>query len=210
VEYVHLTNQTWTQPFEPASYDPGITAATMTHQRKRMEEEWEEKQESWYIQKGFLHGVTINMRDTLDEQYYSQLKNVNTVYRNTSPIQVLKHLDTRWCPLDIQAHKMLMKEFYTNWDTSDTHLTAFGMKLDKEQNRLDRLGIVVSDKDKLQIYLEQICPSNCFNKVEMVVWENKNVAIKEDHDQAKKYFEDLVLDFETYSEQGWSHSESRV
>ena len=51
VEYIHLTNQTWTLPVEPASYDPGITAATVTHQRKRMEEEWEEKQESWYIQK---------------------------------------------------------------------------------------------------------------------------------------------------------------
>jgi hypothetical protein len=36
--------------------------------------------------------------------------------------------------------------------------------------------------------------------VEMVVWENKNVAIKEDYDQAKKYFKDLVLDFETYTQ----------
>jgi hypothetical protein len=92
---------------------------------------------------------------------------------------------------------MLKKEFYTNWDTSNTHLTAFDMKLDKEQNRLDRLGIVVSDKDKLQFYLEQIYASNCFDKVEMVAWENKNVAIKEDYDQVKMYFEDLVRHFET-------------
>jgi hypothetical protein len=134
VEYIHLTNQTWKLPVEPASYDPGITAATVTHQRKRTEEEWEEKQESWYIQKGFLRGVTMNMRDALDEQYFSQLKHVNTAYRDTSPIQVLEHLNTRWCPLDVQARKMLKKEFYTDWDTSNTHLTAFGMKLDKEQN----------------------------------------------------------------------------
>ena len=99
-----------------------------------MEEEWEEKQESWYIRKGFLCGVTMNMRNALDEQYYSQLKHVNTTYPNTSLIQVLKHLDTHRCPLDIQACKMLKKEFYTSWDTSNTHLTAFGMKLDKEQN----------------------------------------------------------------------------
>ena len=111
VEYVHLTNQTWTLAVEPVSYDPGITAATVTHQRKRMEEEWEEKQESWCIRKGFLRGVTINMRDALDEQYYSQLKHVNTAYHNTSPIQVLGHLDTCWCPLDVQARKMLKKEF---------------------------------------------------------------------------------------------------
>ena len=33
----------------------------------------------------------------------------------------------------------------------------------------------------------------------MVAWENKTVAIKEDYDQAKKYFEDLVRYFKTYT-----------
>jgi len=77
----------WQQEVEPASYDPAITAATVTHMRKRMEEEWEEKCESWFIRKGFLRGVTMNMQDALDEQYYSQLKHVNTAYRNTTPEQ---------------------------------------------------------------------------------------------------------------------------
>jgi hypothetical protein len=36
------------------------------------------------------------------------------------------------------------------------HLTASGMKLDKEQARIDRLGVVISDEDKLQFYMEQI------------------------------------------------------
>jgi hypothetical protein len=97
----------------------------------------------------------MNMRDALDEQYYSQLKQVNTAYRNITPIQILTHLDTRWCPLDVHGKKVLKKEFYTNWDPY-THLTAFGMKLDKEQHRLDRLGIVISNEDKLQFYMEQI------------------------------------------------------
>jgi hypothetical protein len=48
-------------------YDPAITNPTPNHTRKCMEEEWEEKGESWYIQKGFLHGVTMNMRDALDK-----------------------------------------------------------------------------------------------------------------------------------------------
>ncbi len=92
----------------------------------------------------------MNMRDALDKQYYSQLKNINTAYRNTIPIQILVHLDTRWCPLDVQAHKILKKEFYTSWDSSDIHITAFGIKLDKEQNQLSQLGIVISDNNKLQ------------------------------------------------------------
>jgi hypothetical protein len=59
-----------------------------------MEEEWEEKRESWYIQKGFLHGVVMNMQEALDKQYYSQLKHINTAYRNTTAIQILDHLNT--------------------------------------------------------------------------------------------------------------------
>jgi hypothetical protein len=72
-EYNHLTSQTWVQEVEPAHYNPDINDATVTHMRKQMEEEWEEKPKSWYIRKGFLHGVTMNMRNALDKQYYSQL-----------------------------------------------------------------------------------------------------------------------------------------
>jgi hypothetical protein len=101
VKYTHLTNFNWAQEMEPTKYDPAITAATSTHTQKRLEEEWEEKRKSWFIWKGFLRGVTMNMRDALDKQYYLQLKHINTAYRNTTPIQILEHLDTRWCPLDI-------------------------------------------------------------------------------------------------------------
>ncbi len=140
------------------------------------------------------------MCDTLDKQYYSQLKHVNTAYCNITPIQILEHLNTCWRPLDVQARKILKKEFYADWDSSETHITAFGMKLDKEQSRLDRLGIVISNKDKLQFYMEQIYASNCFDKQEMVTWENKPVLIKDDYNRAKLYFETLVKDFETYTQ----------
>jgi hypothetical protein len=92
---------------------------------------------------------------------------------------------------------ILKKEFYTDWDISDIHITAFGMKLDKEQNRLDRLGIVISNNNKLQFYLEQIYASNCFDNTEMVTWANKPIIIKDNYTQAKAYFENLVKDFKT-------------
>jgi hypothetical protein len=137
------------------------------------------------------------MRDALDEQYYSQLKHINTTYHNTTAIQILDHIDTRWCPLDVQAWKILKKDIYTDWDTSNMHLTAFGMKLNKDQNCLNRLGIVISDKDKPWFYLEQIYASNCFDKAEMAAWENKPILIKDDYDKAKRYFKTLVKDFVT-------------
>ncbi len=59
VEYNHLANLNWAQEMEPAKYDPAITATTVTHTRKRLEEEWEEKRESWFIWKGFLRGEHV-------------------------------------------------------------------------------------------------------------------------------------------------------
>jgi hypothetical protein len=143
-----------------------------------MEEELEEKCESWFIRRGFLRGVTMNMHDALDEQYYTQLKHINTAYCNTTRIQILEHLDTCWCPLDVCTRKLLKAEFHADWDSTVMHLTAFGMELDKEQARINRLGVIISDKDKLQFYMEKIYLSNCFDKKEMVDWENKPVNIK--------------------------------
>jgi hypothetical protein len=84
------------------------------------------------------------------------------------------------------------------------HLTAFGMKLDK-----DRLGVVISNEDKLQFYMEQIYASNCFHKKEMVDWENKPINIKDDYNKAKLYFEGQVQDFETYTQNSGGNSGKR-
>jgi len=83
------------------------------------------------------------------------------------------------------------------------------MKLDKEQACIDRLGIVISDEDKLQFYMEQIYSSNCFDKKEMVDRENKTIAIKDDYDEAKLYFEGLVQDFETCTQNSGGDSGKR-
>ena len=107
-KYDELTSiDTHTIPTEPASYDPAVTNATPTHEHKRREEEWELVRTSWFIGKGFLRGIVDNLRDTLNEQYYSQLRHRLTAYRNITPYQILDHLNDRWCPLDVQAKKTL-------------------------------------------------------------------------------------------------------
>jgi hypothetical protein len=132
-EYDKLTNiNSYDIPLEPALYDPTITNATLTHEHKRKEEEWELVRTSWFIQKGFLQGIVDNLRDALDKQYYSQLKHRLTAYCNITPFQILKHLNKRWCPLDVQAKKVLKMEYYTKWD-ADEHLTAFGKRLNDDQ-----------------------------------------------------------------------------
>jgi hypothetical protein len=163
-EYDELTSiSTYVIPTEPASYEPTITNATLTHERKRKEEEWELGRTSWYIRKGFLKGIVDNLRDALDEQYYSQLRHRLTAYRNITPYQILEHLNNRWCPLDVQAKKALKKAYYTAWD-SDEHLMAFGKQLDEDQRSLIRSDVTIADDDKLQFYLEEIYDSNRFDK----------------------------------------------
>jgi hypothetical protein len=199
-EYEELTGiDTYVSPAEPASYDPAVTAATPTHERKRREEEWERVRTSWFIRKGFLRGVMDNLRDALDEQYYSQLKHRLTAYRNVTPLQILSHLNDRWCPLDVQAKKELKKTYYTKWD-ADEHLTAFGKRLDDDQRALIRSDVTIADDDKLQFYLEEIYDSNRFDKQEMLTWEQQPQAIKTDYVEAKMYFERIVKATDTYEQ----------
>jgi hypothetical protein len=87
--------------------------------------------------------------------------------------------------------------YYTEWD-SKIHLTAFGKRFDDDQIRIEHFGITISDEDKLQFYLEQMYASNHFDKKEMTEWENKIIAINDDFNEAKLYFEGLVKDYEVY------------
>ena len=87
---------------KPSTYDPSITDTTPTHTpRKCLEEEWERVRTCWYIRKGFLKGVTAKFCDALDEQFYAQLRHCHSAYRNITPFQILEHLNTTWCPLEV-------------------------------------------------------------------------------------------------------------
>jgi hypothetical protein len=48
---------TYAIPIEPASYDPSITNAMLTHEHKQNEEEWDLIRTSWFIQKGSSKSV---------------------------------------------------------------------------------------------------------------------------------------------------------
>ncbi len=133
------------------------------------------------------------MRNVLDKNWYSQLKHIHTAYRNTTPIQLLKHLNSQWCLLDIHAKKKLKQDYYTKWDNK-IHLTAFEKRLDDNQTCIEHVGITISNEDKLQFYLEQMYTSNSFIKKEMTEWENKPKITKNNLDKAKLYFEGLVKD----------------
>ena len=115
---------------------------TRTNARKRSGSTY------WYIWKGFLKGVTANLHDAIDEQYFSQLKHLHTAYCNTTPFPLLEHLNSTWCPLNVQVNKKLKNAYFAQWDRHE-HLTAFGKRLDNDQTTLVRSDITISDEDKL-------------------------------------------------------------
>jgi hypothetical protein len=141
--------------------------------------------------KGFLYNIAGNTCNALDESWYSQLKHVHTTYRNVQPIQILEHLNTQWCPLDVHTKKLIKAKYWTKWDGS-IHLTAFGKRFDDEQNHIKCFGINISNEDKLQFYLERMYFCNQFDQTQMTTWENKTEAIKTDWTETKQYFEGLV------------------
>ncbi len=57
--------------------------------------------------------------------------------------------------------------------------------------------------------MEQIYALNCFDKKEMVDWENKPINIKDNYNEAKLYFEGLVQDFKTYTQNSSGNSGKR-
>jgi hypothetical protein len=93
-KYNELTRiDSYAIPCEPASYNPTITNATLTHERKQKEEEWDLVCTSWFIHKVSFRGVIDNLRNALDEQYYSQLMHCLMAYGNITPHQILEHLN---------------------------------------------------------------------------------------------------------------------
>ena len=97
------------------------------------------------------------------------------------------------------AKKLIRDAYYTKWD-EDEHLTAFGTRLEDEQDWLVRSNIVIPDEDKLQFYLEQMYASGKFDKQEMLEWEKQPDNTKEDYPLAQAYFKTIVNATDTYEQ----------
>ncbi len=61
---------------------------------------------------------------------------------------------------------------------------AFRKCLNNDQCALVRSDVTIADNNKLQFYLEEIYDSNCFDKQEMLTWEQQPAATKTDYDLA--------------------------
>ena len=61
---------------------------------------------------------------------------------------------------------------------------AFRKRLNNDQHALVHSDVTIAYDNKLQFYLEEIYNSNCFNKQEMLTWEQQPAATKTNYNLA--------------------------
>ena len=111
--------------------------------------------------------------------------------------EYINHLDKKWCKLTMAVIKRMKEEYYQLWHFDTEHITDFIQWLDEDQQRLTNNSITISDKDKMQHFVEQMYASGMFDVQQMQMWE-KQPEFDKTWKDAKEYFEELVDAIETY------------
>lgn len=191
---------TYVEPVQPPRYDAAINAATPTFERKQREEENEQKKHDYFTMKGASRGMAENLRDAMGEQYYNQLEHAIVGFKNVTVLQIMKHLDEEWVPMNTKERRAIKKDYFKPWDVAGgVALSAFTKALDERRNELHVHNITIEDEDVKEHYMVQMYASNAFNESEMKEWEDKTEADKDDWTIMKKYFRDKMTLNDAYT-----------
>ena len=105
--------------------------------------------------------------------YYEWLKANRVVYKKVKISEYLKNLDAAWCKIDTNTRKQTEATYCDKWK-QQKHTTVFGKKLNDEQADLDDTKIVITNKDTIQFYIENMYDSATFDK-EDITKREKNM-----------------------------------
>ena len=137
------------------------------------------------------------MRDALDLEYYAGLEHEVYEYLNVLPREYIVHLETNYCPLDVQAIKEVKEHFYRGWDrAANKRLSKFSTRLDQEQGRMAIDGVIIPNDDKFQHYLTEIDNSGIFSAEAITQWTEKPLA-QQTYANARTFFESKQRGMET-------------
>ena len=194
--YLRVTGKDYVEPVPVEPFNPQINQGTTEYQKAKKAAEYEEIREAWYTRKGVQQGIGENIRDALDESYYSQLRVPIIAYKGVKIVDYFNHLNNKWCKIDTRTIKAMKKEYYEPWDPQH-HITELYKRLDDDQAALAANNIPISDEDKLQFFIEQMYESKNFDREQYVAWEKRPAATKT-WAGAKEYFEELTNDIDEY------------
>ena len=128
---------TYVKPAEPPHYN----AANPTYLRKQLEEENKQRKHDYFIWKGASRGMAENLRDAMEPQY---LEHSIVGYKNVTVLQIMKHLDTEWVPMNTKERRAIMKDYYKLWDRAGrVALSAFTKALDERKTELHVYNVTI-------------------------------------------------------------------
>ena len=169
-KYRAITELNYIQPVQPEHQhlDIFITVprAPTQQQVKNLEVQNEKWKRDFHVYSGFCRGVKENMMQALDARYYKQLKHKTFKYRDVTPRMFIEHLESKWVFLDEMLKQQLKDEFVRGWEP-DEHISAFARRLNDDQEKLAFDGIIISDVDKNQHFVNEIWKSAFFTKITM-------------------------------------------
>jgi hypothetical protein len=115
-------------------------------------------------------------------------------------LQMMKHLDTEWVPMNTKERKKIKADYYKPWNVAGgVALSSFTKALDERKQELVQHNITIDDEDVKEHYMVQMYASNVFNETDMKEWEKKSEAEKDDWTIMKRYFRDKMALNEAYN-----------
>jgi hypothetical protein len=160
----------------------------------------EQKKHDFFTWTGASRGMAENLRNSMDEQYYSELKPSIVGYKNITTIQILDHLDKVWVTMNTKEKKKIKADYYKPWDVAGgVALSAFTKALDERKEELIHHNITIDEEDIKEHYMVQMYHSRAFAEADMKEWENKSVADRDDWTIMKRFFRDKMTLNEAYT-----------
>ena len=107
-------------------------------------------------------GVSKNIRDTLDLEFFESLQHARYKYLKFQPREYIINLRTNHFPLDVNEIAELKAYYNRGWE-SDENLRRFPKRLNEEQVILQIDGVIIDNYDKFSHYLRELYLSGTFN-----------------------------------------------
>ena len=117
-------------------------------------------------------------------------------YNNVNITNYFNYLNGKWYKIDTNTRKQKKSSYYEKWNQED-HITVLGKRLNYDQANLADFNVIITEEDKLQLYIEKMHDIATLEKEYIINWEN---SMESDRTWANstKYFEDLIVDIKMY------------
>ena len=99
------------------------------------------------VVRGFCRGVSKNICDALDLEFFKSLQHARYNYLKVLPQEYITNLETKHCPLDVNKIAEFKAHYNRGWE-SDENFRRFPKRLNKEQDSLKPDGVTINNYDK--------------------------------------------------------------